>query len=249
MEKHLELPSIVEEGLRWCIGDGRTTSIWAGPWIRDGPNRFLQPPSNQDLFPMKVHELMVAGTGVWNQTLIQSLFPPEEASAVLRVPLLSSDRDDKIMWWPSKQGMYTVKFAYHLCMDRFIVEEQYQIEGAWILIWKMKVPPRVKNILWRACRDYVPTRTRLQNKGVVCPISCVLCDSDLENCCHLFLTCSKSIACWEREGLWDNIDPLIIQFDSFREIFFELCSRVNEDQRAVIWMLIWSLWRSRNNQL
>lgn len=56
-------------------------------------------------------------------------------------------------------------------------------------------PPRVKNFMWRLCKDCVPTRRRLLDKGINCPSNCVYCRDGEENNYHLFLQCPKSIDC------------------------------------------------------
>jgi len=40
--------------------------------------------------------------------------------------------------------------------------------GFWTGIWKLKAPPKVKNLIWRICRGCLPTRARLLDRGVNC---------------------------------------------------------------------------------
>jgi hypothetical protein len=66
-------------------------------------------------------------------------------------------------------------------------------EGYWQGIWRLKVPPKIKNLVWHICRDVVPTRRRLQDKGVQCPMSCVSCNGPEEDLNHLFFNCPFSV--------------------------------------------------------
>lgn len=50
---------------------------------------------------------------------------------------------------------------------------QHRVQGNWSCVWKLKLSPKVKNFLWRACRNCLPTRVRLQTKGVRSPNQCV----------------------------------------------------------------------------
>jgi len=61
--------------------------------------------------------------------------------------------------------------------------------GNWNDIWRLKVPLKVKNLFWRMCRGCLPTRIRLQDKGVPCPTNCASCDSDSEDLNHLLFEC------------------------------------------------------------
>jgi len=44
-------------------------------------------------------------------------------------------------------------------------------------IWRLKVLPKIKHLVWTMCRGYLPTRVRLEDKGVQGPIECVSCVS------------------------------------------------------------------------
>jgi hypothetical protein len=43
------------------------------------------------------------------------------------------------------------------------------------------MPPRIINSLWSVCRNCLPTRARLQARGVNCPKTCVLYARDEDN--------------------------------------------------------------------
>ena len=62
---------------------------------------------------------------------------------------------------------------------------QHGINGEWHQIWRTKTSPRIKNFLWRVTRGCLPTRLRLQARGVNCPSHCPFCDEDktIKMCC------------------------------------------------------------------
>jgi len=53
----------------------------------------------------------------------------------------------------------------------------------------MKVPPKVKNLIWRMCRGCLPTRVHLQDKGVQCPANYVSCNSNHEDLADIAFEC------------------------------------------------------------
>lgn len=61
--------------------------------------------------------------------------------------------------------VFTVRSAYHLGMTNFIDTSHLQEPGDWLLIRKLKVPPRIMIFLWRACRGCLPTRIMFGRKG------------------------------------------------------------------------------------
>lgn len=65
--------------------------------------------------------------------------------------------------------------------------QQLECVGDWHTLWSLQVPPKIKSFLWKACRDCLPTRSRLQGKGVHCPATCVVCSTEIENRWHVLL--------------------------------------------------------------
>ena len=65
-------------------------------------------------------------------------------------------------------------------------------------------------------------RCILQTKGVVVPLICVLYDSDVENCWHVFVTGSFARQCWVAANLLDKIDFFAGTCESFNDWFSQL---------------------------
>ena len=42
----------------------------------------------------------------------------------------------------------------------------------WKEIWQLKVPPKIKNFLWRACRNTLPTKQALMKRKIVADPIC-----------------------------------------------------------------------------
>ena len=92
-------------------------------------------------------------------------------------------------------------------------------------------------------------RCRLQTKEVVFLLTCVLCDSDVENCWHVFVTCLFARQCWVAANLLDKIDLFVGTCECFNDWFFQLGGNLNEENRGKIFMVIWGIWNWRNVQL
>lgn len=118
-------------------------------------------------------------------------------------------------------------------------------EGNWLTIWKLQVPAKVKSFVWRTYRDAIPTRMNLQTRGVHCTNICGVCESSLETQCHILL--SRNI--WLQAGFSHVIDPLLNQVDSFFELFSLVCDVLEPSRRALFAMILWSIWKSRNQKI
>ena len=113
-------------------------------------------------------------------------------------------------------------------------------------IWNLKVPPKVKNLIWRTCRGCLPTRVRLLDKGVVCPTNCVSCDSDHEHLLHVFFDCPFAIQVWNRIGLWGSVQHALSHTASATDAIFSLLENLSVELSQRLSTVMWSLWKHRN---
>ncbi|PNY07577.1 pentatricopeptide repeat-containing protein [Trifolium pratense] len=51
--------------------------------------------------------------------------------------------------------------------DNYEAQHRTGIAGNWNIIWQAKIPPKVKNLLWRIGRNVLPTQARLTGKKIV----------------------------------------------------------------------------------
>ena len=87
-----------------------------------------------------------------------------------------------------------VKFAYRTCTNQ--ANNNNHPEVPWGKLWKFKAPERIKMLLWRVGVNALPTRENLMSRVTVSDPNCVPCGSEIESCCHLFVTCPVAQALW-----------------------------------------------------
>jgi hypothetical protein len=104
-----------------------------------------------------------------------------------------------------KNGFYLVRSAYRLCVDVLTDSSHLRRGGYWQGIWRLKIPPKIKNLIWRICRNVVPTRRRVQDKGVQCPLTWVTYNDSEEDLDHVCFNCPFIVRVWQHIGFWDVI--------------------------------------------
>jgi hypothetical protein len=57
-------------------------------------------------------------------------------------------------------------------MKERALRQQPEAGEDWGKLWKIQAPPKAKHLLWRICKDCLPTHERLRNCFVECPIDC-----------------------------------------------------------------------------
>jgi hypothetical protein len=153
------------------------------------------------------------------------------------------------LWKAENIGFYSIKSAYQLCVEVVTDSSHLRRGGFWQGIWRLKVPPKIRNLIWRICRNVVPTRRRLHDKGVQCPLTCVACNDSGEDLDHLFFNCPFTMQVWQRLGLWTTIQQTRNNTGSVAECIFALLQHYNADNSQRFTVTLWSLWKHRNLKL
>jgi len=190
---------------------------------------------------------MNEGNKSWNMNLIRGIFPPFIVDNIMQVPVLYVVTHDTLIWKEDKCGVYTVKIGYKLCMENIMNVAKHFVPGEWKWIWRIKSPPKVRNLIWRVCRDCLPTGKNLQERGVDCLSSCPVCDNSVEQTVHLLFGCQFSKAVWDMAGLKDVIEKRMTITSSPHSVITDICASEHSTVVSKMAMVKWSLWYNRNN--
>ena len=237
---------IVRGGARWCIGSGASISILNEPWLNFGQrldNSIVGAPMVQGY---SVKDLIHPDVKEWNRDIVCHIFSVDVADSILNTPLLDQVDTDRLIWKAEKNGFYSVKSAYRLCVDELIDVSHLKQPGFWSGIWRLKVPPKIKNLIWRMCRGCLPTRVRLQDKGVHCPMNCVMCDGPSEDLAHVCFLCPFSVQVWQRTGMWQSIQHAWNSSSSASDAIFAILQDFSEENSQRFAAVLWSIWKHQN---
>ncbi|XP_074306503.1 uncharacterized protein LOC141641753 [Silene latifolia] len=197
---------VLHLGIRWRIGDGASTRVWADPWIHGTQTRRVISPRTNASEDILVNELMnEEGTG-WNVAKVGELFLPFEQERILRIRISDNKPVDGWCWDPERDGIYTVKSAYRLLCaanDDAPGQSNDKTEQAlWNKVWKIDALPRIKIFFWQLCLDALATRANIANRlrngaDHLCPV----CNGFEESCLHLVRECGWVDWVWEGVGM------------------------------------------------
>lgn len=113
-----------------------------------------------------------------------------------------------------------MRSAYYFIMEKPIDNSHLRELGAWDSIWKLKVPQRVKVLIWRATRGCLPAREKLQTRRVQCSILCPFCEINTKNEWHIFFDCPHAVQWWSLAGLWSIIHAVVDVAEGFSDLMF-----------------------------
>ena len=106
----------------------------------------------------------------------------------------------------------------------------------------LHVPNKVKNLMWSACRNSLPTKQNLVHRKIIeCPF-CDHCKQVPKSTLHALWTCQALDVVWENEDLWS------CRRNNFFMDFKELLSWFIKHQQNVelFFFTAWSVWTQQN---
>jgi hypothetical protein len=210
---------LLKEGIVWRIGDGTNVNIWTDPWLaRDDAQKPITP-RGQCIFT-KVSELIDPTTGQWDVQLVTENFWKMDADVILATPI-REDFEDFFAWHYESKGIFTVKSAYKLYVQRRDGPQQSSPGDPanmlqWEKIWKTSTTPKIKQFIWRLAHNSLPLRMNIRRRGMECDTKCVCCQRLDEDGAHLFLRCKEVKKIWKELNLEEERGHLCDCRDSKR---------------------------------
>ena len=164
----------------------------------------------------------------------------------MSIPLCRTYVEDKLIWPYTASGTYTVKSGYKFLAfaetDQTTTANPSLDGGIWKLIWSLSVPNKVKNFLWRTCKEALPVKKNLRRRQIIEDDTCDHCKSNVEN---------EFNALWECSALalvWNSVPELRLHHDQNAQTMSELIKLTHDEGKDVnlLAMLLWTVWNRQN---
>ncbi|XP_062088842.1 uncharacterized protein LOC133795409 [Humulus lupulus] len=228
-----------------AVGSGENISILGDPWLPDSAQPFVLS-SHPGLQGKFVNSLMKTEEKAWDADVIKDMFTIHEQNLILNIPLFDSVTEDCWQWKGEHSGIYSVKSAYRITQELKGVVHRDNNSGFWRDLWNLKIPPKVKDLIWRAVSNCLPTRFQLSYRKITLPSSlCPRCSRYVETIPHCLVGCSFAMACWRFAG----IPVVAIGDNSFGGWLQERFKDWGDDMRHMAVMVCWALWQVRNEKV
>ncbi|OMP10588.1 hypothetical protein COLO4_04417 [Corchorus olitorius] len=120
---------LLRSGSCWRIGNGKMVQIWRDPWLPGAENFRPKETGCEDIIEARVSCLIDEHTHCWDADTIMGLFDRQDAIAILDIPLLLLNSEDKDE--PAEDANPTDP------SEKAVFKK----------IWSAKIPPQNKN-LW-----------------------------------------------------------------------------------------------------
>jgi len=162
----------------------------------------------------------------------------------LYIPL----NEDRLIWRKEKNGEYSVRSAYHLCMNELLDTSHSKKQGSWQLLWNLKAPPKFKKLLWHICRNCLPTKWEFETRGLIVLLSALyiilrritfISSLDVQTA-SIFGACGMLFPL--SAAYLIRIMILVLLYSMFLQV-------LAADGVALFGCLLWSIWKQRNNKI
>ena len=225
------------------LGDGSSFSFWRDNWVEVGPLKEAFP----RLFAMardKEATVKECWDGAWTPMLGGAL-SDQRVQDFLHLQMLllhrrpSSGARDGWEWGGtalSAKGIYT-----QLCGRE--ISEQQPYTGRCRLIWKRKIPLKVKIFCWLLLLGRLMTRSFRRRMFPEETAECPMCRREEETCQHLFFKCPFAQAIWGAQSI-TRVDASSDEY-FWRSITSGVFRR--EEEWSRIFATLWALWLHRND--
>ncbi|KAH9722904.1 putative reverse transcriptase/RNA-dependent DNA polymerase [Citrus sinensis] len=117
-----------------------------------------------------------------------------------------------------------------------------------LMIWHFdksnEIPEKIKNFMWRAAQNLLPTANNLWRKNVVGNPACQRCHCKSENVTHVLMECKAARKVWKLTDFYEDM-KLLSQHDIL-SMLQELASRRMKKEIEQILAISWAIWYARN---
>ncbi|TXG46285.1 hypothetical protein EZV62_028213 [Acer yangbiense] len=180
------------------------------------------------------------GSGYGSNTdLVRNVFLPNEAKAILSLPPCGYPVNDRLLWHFHNSGNYTVWSGYwatRVSVSKPGGSGLGSAESWWQFFWRLRLPLKIKNFIWKACNDWIPTGVNLARHGVKLDTLCPVCLNKNETTVHALWRCRSLRGIRNGSVIGDGGNGRLLDGGSF----LDFVSTAN--QRFLVWILSFFVW-------
>ena len=222
--------------------------MWGDNWlpVRNKP-RVLSPKQDGD-GTVWVSDLIDPVNRTWKEDMLDQIFYDFKAATIKNIPLCRSIQEDVLLWPFNLDGEYSVKSSYRFLQEANTLQQPgpsnaEAMKPLWSKIWGLEVPNKVKNLIWCACKNSLPTKVNLARRKITSDSLCDICRVHQEDTVHALFYCPVLSSLWSQTSIWNH--EALKGSRNFTDIMGFVFTGNKEPKLFSI--VIWNLWNRHNN--
>ncbi|KAL4276453.1 hypothetical protein AHAS_Ahas20G0208700 [Arachis hypogaea] len=178
--------------------------------------------------------------GHWRWDILCTMIPEEvKLDLMLFDPIKQAGDKTGWFWTNSNTLTYSTKSGYEWLLKK---KFGWNDNENWLWLWRLRIPERIKCLLWLCLNNGVPTASYQFQRGLATSDFCQRCYLALEDINHCFRTCQKARQIWISLNLGMTAEDSSLDFVSW------IRSNLNKNE-FLFAAAFWWIWRDRNNDI
>ncbi|KAK3230772.1 hypothetical protein Dsin_002653 [Dipteronia sinensis] len=194
------------KGLRWRVGNGEAIDAFVDPWL-PRPVSF-KPVTKHPAESIKLASLFLPHSRFWDMSKLNQQFVGMDIEAILSIPISIHGEADKLVWHYDNKGCYKVKNGYILALyekKRLARSGSYCDKKWWLGLWNLHIPSKVKILIWKVCKNGIPSVDNLIKRKVSANPCYVRCGEEAESAAHALFWCHVVEEIWVNTVFWSEM--------------------------------------------
>lgn len=148
---------------------------------------------------LSVHDVI---TNDGNHTQSLYIILPSNLVDVINIVRLNFNPsiENDIIWPQNKNGIYSTNSGYNWLISHHASDHHHSISWSWI--WRLKVPEKLKFLVWLAWHEAIPSLALLNHRNMVNSLTCSRCGDQDESLFHCLRDCNYSMDIWKKIGFF-----------------------------------------------
>ncbi|XP_060974644.1 uncharacterized protein LOC133039726 [Cannabis sativa] len=152
-----KLEDLIKEGAHRVVGPGTNISVQFDLWLADDSQPWVTSSAN-GMETWTINDLMVVGERAWDLEVVLDIFNDRDKEIIIRTNIDQETLIDTWYWHKDLHGFYTMREAYRLLHHSEITNtSEFEIK-IWKIAWRLHVPPKVHQLMWRALSGCLATK-------------------------------------------------------------------------------------------
>jgi ribonuclease HI len=205
-----------------------------------------------------VEELLLPDGQGWNEAKLNELFYESDVEDIMKISVGRAGTEDYIAWNQTKNGIFSVKSAYHLNMQlkerrecRAGSSSSCEEHRGWLSLWGADVPGKAWIHVWRMIKNGLAVGAELERRKIKPGVKCIACNRD-ETLLHRFWVCPHSVAIWEKVRAASGLQLPGPRLTTHRPSvlkgwLLDWLGRLSDKDLSIGIMVLYQMWLARND--
>ena len=210
--------------------------------------------------PQTVSELIDPTTRTCNRPILMQHFVKPDVDVIMSIPLSFRVQQDFWAWHYDKRGIFSVRSAYRmLSAIKFQREDWLEhrtghsniaaYNKSWSLLWKVKVPSKVRLFAWRLAHTSIPTGTLKHERKMAGSPVCSICNDALDTWRHSLMNCRMARCVWALADA-NQVEQLSSSMEPNATLWlFSMMEVLSHASFVKLAVTLWAIWWARRQAI